>query len=412
MRRRRFEQRGAMLVLALGLLGVLWFVVLAFSHSAVEGLRLARHSLGSERATWAAESGLRLTVLSLSKDPNFTPSTSWVKMAHTPDTYKVVVSKATNSPVPIPANHLYVHATGRDRSGITRRVAAVVKPGGAKTSLNFSVFANTLSLNGGCRIDSFDSTVSQWIRGNAANVATNSVTAGAISLVGGSWIQGTIQVGVGGRTGSAKPLTPTTNSANVVWKDWSCWSLDESQLTSPLEFANVSAPAAGTAPVTVDWRGADVVPGSYADLRASGGGEVRLTGGTYVFRSINLTGGARLSFTGKTPATVYVTQDFDLSGGTFNNTTAVPRNVVFMLAKGVKGKMTGGAQSFAVVYGPEAEFSLNGGTDLYGAIVAKTVTLLSGASIHYDVDLAKNPPAAISGSSGGGGASVVSWQRY
>ncbi len=401
-----------MLVLALGLIGVLWFLVLAFSHSAVEGLRLARHSLSSERATWAAESGLRLAVMALGKDPNYTASSSWVKMTYTPESYKVVISKAVNSPVPVPADHLYVQATGRDRSGITRRVAAVVKPGTSKTSLNFSVFASSLSLNGGCRIDSFDSMVSQWVRGNAANVATNSVTAGAISLVGGSWIQGAIQVGVGGKTGTAKPLTPTTNTGNVVWKDWSCWSLDESTLTSPLEFANVSAPAAGTTAVTVDWRGSNVAPGSYGDLKASGGGEVRLSGGTYVFRSINLTGGAKLSFSGTTPATVYVTQDLDLSGGTFYNTTAVPRNVVFMLAKGVKGKMTGGAQAFAVIYGPEAEFSLTGGTDLYGAIVAKTVTLLSGASIHYDVDLAKNPPTAISGSSSGAGASVVSWQRF
>lgn len=410
--RRRANQSGVMLILALGLLGVLWFVILAFSSTAVDALRLSQRVVGAERASWTAEAGLRVTIAAVAKDANYTPPKTWTTMAHTAESYKVVIHPSTSSPVKIPSGYLYIESIGRDRSGQTRRAVAVVRPGGGKTSLNFSVFADSLNLNGGCRIDSFDSTVSQWVRGSAANVATNSVTAGAIRLIGGSWIQGAIQVGVGGKTGTAKPLNPTTNSANVVWKDWSCWSLDESSLTSPLEFANVSAPSPGTTPLNVDWRGADVKPGSYSDLKASGGGEVRLTGGTYVFKTINLSGGAKLSFSGTTPATIYVTGDLDLSGGTFYNTTAVPRNVVFMLAKGVKGKMTGGAQAFAVVYGPEAEFSISGGTDLYGAIVAKTVTLQSGASIHYDTDLAKNPPAAISGSGGSGGAAVISRQRF
>ena len=400
------------MILALGLLGVLWFVVLAFSSSTIDSLRLSQRAVGSERAAWAAEAGLNVTVAAVIKNIDYTPPTTWTAMAHTAESYSVVVYKSTSSPVSIPSGCVYVVATGKDRRGQTRQAAAVVRPGSSKTSLNFSVFADALSLSGGCYIDSFDSTVSQWIRGSAANVATNSITSGAIRLVGGSWIQGAIQVGVGGKTGVARPGTPTTNTSNVVWKDWSCWSLAESAMTSPVEFTPVSAPTAGTAAVNVDWRGADVTPGSYGDLKASGGGTVRLTGGTYVFKSINLSGGARLSFSGSTPATIYVTQDLDLSGGTFYNTTSVPRNVVFMLAKGVKGKMTGGAQAFGVVYGPEAEFSITGGTDLYGAIVAKSVTLQSGASIHYDVDLAKNPPSAVSGSSGGGTASVVSRQRY
>ncbi len=408
-------------MLTLGFFALLWFLILGFANSSVRSLRLAQRQVSQERAEWTAEAGMRLALQALGKDATYSPAEEWVSLANnTLDKYKIVVYANKRSPVTVPADCLYVLVTGRSSDGQEKQVAAVVKPATQKKSLlNFSVFANSLSLTGGCRIDSFDSTVSPWIRGSLANVATNSITSGAISLLGGSWIQGTIQVGPGGRVGTAKPLTPTRNTTNVVWKDWSCWSLDESAMSTALEFPKVAAPTPGATALNVDWRGADVGAGSYGDLRASGGGEVRLSGGTYVFKSINLTGGARLSFNGtaNNPAIVYVTNGLDLSGGTLYNTSAQPKNMVFMLAKDVKAKMTGGAAAFAVVYGPEADFEITGGTDLYGAIVGRTVTLLSGASIHYDTDLAKNPPAVLTssgssgGSSGSGGTTVVSYQR-
>lgn len=406
-----------MIIMALGLLTALWFIVLGFANFSVHSLRLVQSELASERAQWAADAGLRLAVQAVLKDSAYVPSTSWVKMAHTPSTYKVELFTQTKSPVTIPSGCVYLRSTGKDKSGKTHKAAAVIKLGVKTTQslLNFSVFANSLTLNGGCKIDSFDSTVSALLRGTAANVATNSVTAGAIKLLGGSYIAGAMQVGVGGKVGTAKPLTPTTNSTNVIWKDWSCFSTGtESAMTSSLDFPKVSAPAAGTTNVNVNYAGADVKAGSYGALTASGGGEVRLSGGTYVFSSITLTGGAKLAFKGTAanPCVVYITKTLDLSGGTMYNTSLQPRNMTFMLAKDAQAKMTGGAQAFAVVYGPEADFTLQGGTDLYGAIVGRTVTVQNGASIHYDVDLIKTPPAVLSTTSGSTSASaIVSYQR-
>jgi hypothetical protein len=403
-----------MLLLTLGLFAVLWFVVLGFANSSVQSLRQAQHRVSAERAQWTAEAGLKLALQALAKDATYSPKDAWVAMANNKDdAYKVEIFSEKKSPVLIPTGCVYVLSTGKAAQGMEHKVAAVVKLGGAKKSLlNFSVFANSLSLSGGCKIDSFDSTIGPQVKTSLANVATNSIVAGAISLSGGSWVQGTIQVGVGGKTGPAKPSTPTSKTTNVVWKDWNCWSLAESAMTSPLEFPPVAAPAAGTTNVRVDWRGNDLKPGSYRDLQASGGGEVRLSGGTYVFRSLKLTGGARLSFIGTEPVTVYVITDLDLTGGTLYNTSQQPKNMTFMLAKDAQAKMNGGAQAYAVVYGPEADFTLSGGTDLYGAIVGRTVDLKGGASIHYDTDLAKTPPQVLaSGGSSAGGTTVVSWQR-
>lgn len=401
-----------MMIMALTLIAFLWIVILGFAGSSVRELRLAQRALASERAQWAAEAGASLTVQDLLKNANYTPPTSYVNMQHGADAYKVEVFKDSVSPVKIPAGTLYVRSTGKDRTGTLRRVAVVVKLGGTtKSLLDFSVFAQSLEMSGGCYIDSFDSTLGPYIRGSAANVATNATSPGSIELKGGSWVQGNIQVGPGGTAGDARPSRPTKNSENTVWKDWSCWSLSEAVMDKPLDYPPVSAPAAGTTDLKVKWDGADIAPGAYADLTANGGGEVRLTGGTYIFRSIKLTGGARLSFTGDKPAVIYVTEDFDLSGGILNNTSKSPKNLLFMLAKDVSAKITGGAQTFATIYGPEADVNLTGGTDIYGAIVARSVKLQGGASIHYDVDLAKNAPPTLSTGTSSGGGSVVSWQR-
>jgi hypothetical protein len=402
-----------MLLMTLGLFAVLWFVVLGFANSSVQALRQARQQVSGEQAQWTAEAGLKLALQALAKDSTYTPKGGWVSMAHNSSSkYEVVVYDEKKSPVAIPTGCLYVLSTGMDASGAERRMAAVVKLGStAKSLLNYSVFANTLNITGGSKIDSFDSTVGPSARGSSANVATNSVTPGSISLSGGAYIRGTIQVGPGGKVGAAKPTTPTTKTSNVVWKDWSTWSLAESAMDQPLEFPKVATPAPGTTDLKVNYKGATLAPGAYGDLRANGGGEVKLSGGTYVFKSLKINGGAKLTFSGTTPAIIYVVEDFDMSNGTLYNPSSQPRNMVFMVGKDVKSKFTGGAQAFAVIYGPEADFDLVGGSDLFGAIVGRTVDIKGGAGIHYDTDLIKNPPSVLATGSSGTGTTVISMQR-
>ncbi|MCA9794359.1 MAG: hypothetical protein KC910_21275 [Candidatus Eremiobacteraeota bacterium] len=407
----RSRRRAAMLIVALALIGVLWFLVIGFASHSSQAVRLARAGLASERALWAAEAGIRQTLDGLGKDVSYRPKSGYVRMAHTTESYKVQVFTPLNSPIKLSQSSLYVLATGRDRSGLERRVAVVVTLSQGSSPVSFSVFANHLDMSGGCYMDSFNSTVGPSPKGSEATVATNSIKPASIELSGGSYIQGRIQVGPGGVTGEARPSRPTKNTDNVVWKDWSCWSLEESSLDKPIELPAVESPTPGKEDIKVNYKGADIAPGSYAELQASGGGEVRLKGGVYVFKSLKLTGGAKLSFTGSSePAVVYITDSLDMSNGVFYNTSLRPKNLVFMMAKGSEAKITGGAQAYAIVYGPEANLDLKGGTDLYGALVGNEVVLRGGAHVHYDVDLAKNPPPVF-GQTSSGGLSVQSWQR-
>lgn len=412
------KTHGLVLLLGLGLLAVLWILALGLASSSVRELRLSQHAVASERALWAAESGLELACKAIIEDPTYRPKLDMVAMSQGKASYRVIALTQTQAPIAIPENSLYLLSTGRDDViGVERRVVAVLRLGAPDKAspLAYSVFAKNLELRGGVTIDSFDSKVGAEIRGENANVATNSTEPGAITLKGGSRILGGMQVGVGGKTGEAKPLRPTTQSDQTIWKDWSCYSTgEEKALTSPLEFAPVTIPSVGTTDIKVDWKGADLQPGSYQNLYASGGGDVRLEGGTYVFSSLKLTGGSKLSFHGTKdkPVVIYISKSLDLEGGTLSNTSLQPRNLTFMLGKDANAKISGGAQAYAVFYGPEADMALKGGTDLFGAVVGRSVTLLAGAEIHYDVDLLKNPPPSIPNPDNKNAASVISWQRF
>jgi hypothetical protein len=67
----------------------------------------------------------------------------------------------------------------------------------------------------------------------------------------------------------------------------------------------------------------------------------------------------------------------------------------------------GNSQSAAVIYAPNANFVLKGTQDLYGSVLAKTVTNGGNASIHYDRRLSRDFFVV-----GNPMASRFSWKRY
>ncbi len=413
--RARSRQLGAMLIMAIGLLAALWFIVLGFASSSVDSLRTSSASLASERALWAAEAGLTRTLSELMKNPDLRPKDGYESLLHTPEEFRVEIFRdSSKAPLALPSGTVYVVSHGRDRGGAERRAAALVKLGSSGPGLlDFSVFTQTLSISGGSSIDSFDSKLGSNSRGDEANVATNSTTPGSIDIDGGAWINGTISVGPGGAVGPARPSQPTRSSSNVVWKNWSTWSLEESNLQRPLEYPPVQAPTPGSGTRSVGWQGATLQPGTYGHLEVSGGGKVVLGSGSYTFRSITVTGGGSLAFEGTDPATIFVTESLDLSNGTTSNTSQRPKNMLFMLADGVHAKIRGGTHAYMVIYGPGATIDMAGGNHLYGALVAKDLKITGGSHFHYDVDLRRDLPPALVGPGGsGGGMNLLSWQRF
>ena len=165
------------------------------------------------------------------------------------------------------------------------------------------------------------------------------------------------------------------------------------------------------------------LPGSSCTV--DGSGNVHLdpsaAGGSISLRNVSMTGGKDLYLKGGTPATVYNFNSIveagsttlhiegtgsvviNITGNGFNNNQYPidltgngisnpgtspyppdPSRLQIAYAGTAKVRVTGGTDSAALIYAPNATGSITGGSDFYGSLIARTITDFGGAAIHYD----------------------------
>jgi hypothetical protein len=137
-----------------------------------------------------------------------------------------------------------------------------------------------------------------------------------------------------------------------------------------------------------------LLPGQYGNVTASGGTTVHFRQGTYNFNSLALIGNSTLyvdsgpvivnlagvSLTGSSPA-------MDVSGGGIRNPTHIPANLQFTYGGSRGVNLSGGSDSYATVYAPNALVNMSGGADFFGSMIGSTVTSSGGTAVHYDSNL-------------------------
>jgi hypothetical protein len=123
-------------------------------------------------------------------------------------------------------------------------------------------------------------------------------------------------------------------------------------------------------------------------------GDVHFTGGTYFFSSLSVAAGATIYVDGASK--FYVTKTFDVGSGSIVNAVPgqVPADVAvfahpYNIPTGLNPTtttvtMNGGPSSAWVMYGPQADLTIGGNSDFYGAAVARTITLNGTVRYHYD----------------------------
>lgn len=141
----------------------------------------------------------------------------------------------------------------------------------------------------------------------------------------------------------------------------------------------------------------------FADFDTQPGETIRVTGPTviYVDNLINLQGDFVID-TDKYPTasvTIYhgqpsstgvaSSENVSINAQSFTGTTPLPTPNLFQLYSATTGtiKLNGGAGIYAAVYAPQSTYTNEGGSTLYGAVVAKTVKIVGGATFHYDEEI-------------------------
>lgn len=228
-----------------------------------------------------------------------------------------------------------------------------------EAAFNFGVFAKTsMTFNGNPTVDSYNSDNGAYSSGSAGSngdIATDSTTAGAVSLVGNATVKGDAITGVGSTPASVVSITG--GSASITG----------------------SKTAASTAqnPQTMTTSTA-----SSGALSISGSTTVTLSAGTYNYSSLSISGSGRLTATGAVK--IYVSGAVSIAGNGISTSSSAPPNMIIYVTGSDSVAISGNAALYAGVYAPNSAVSKSGNGQLYGAVVANTFTQSGNANLHYD----------------------------
>jgi len=227
---------------------------------------------------------------------------------------------------------------------------------------------NSVNISGGSSTDSWDSTYGDYAvatHGSKGHICSN----GAISLSGSSTVHGDAHPG----TSSSVTLT---GGATVAGSTSSLKQALSEPAVSPGNAATVN----NNSNIPKSHNNKNALTGGNFTL--SGGDYLTLPAGTYYFGKLTLSGNSYITINSKT--IIYCTGDVDVSGGSFANTAKLASNLQ-LYGMGSKVVLSGGSQTYALVYAPGADITRSGGTsDFFGMMVGKTLTLSGGGGLHYD----------------------------
>ena len=111
---------------------------------------------------------------------------------------------------------------------------------------------------------------------------------------------------------------------------------------------------------------------------------VNVPAGKYYMDSITMHSGATITVTG--PTTIYVGGNVAASGAGVLNKTADPGNFS-LIAAGTSFDFGGGFDFYGSILAPNADAKIHGNCQMYGGLVAKTVTMLGTIDFHVDESL-------------------------
>ncbi len=341
------NEKGFLLISLYLLLPLLLIVAGAMMSYAGGDIQANLRTQAFTQAFYCAEAGVDSAIVQLRKTGNWVDSTAGTPVGSY-GSYSVVAADAGS-------NHLRLSSTGSSSylgNPISQAVEAIVEV--IPTQFVNGAFGNqSVTMTDNVVTDSFVSSTGTYSPGTAGakgNVGTN----GQIALSGSAKI-----------TGDA--------------------------VVAPKADPNVNVTIAGSAQVTGTLKAADkattlrnpVIPPNIqgsGPLTLSGNTTLTLSGGTYAYDSITISGAAQLKFTG--PTTLYVSS-LQLSGNSIITAGDLPPNLLIYVT-GTSAAASGNAKLYGGIYGAEAAVTLSGNAALFGAVMAKTVTMTGNGNVHYD----------------------------
>jgi hypothetical protein len=208
------------------------------------------------------------------------------------------------------------------------------------------------------------------------NCTTNNVPAATISG-GGTVLAGLVTLPQTVTYPTPPAITPTPPTTNTMFNSGGCPAANSPPFCAASAGGSTITPPTPTTVV------------SMGNVSAGGSAVIHLNAGIYELNSITLTGNATIvvdsgpvifRVEGQGTAT-----PIDLAGGGVSNPSLDPTQLQFIYGGTGDVKITGGTDTAALIYAPNASGSLSGSsTDFYGSIITNKITSTGGFNINYD----------------------------
>ncbi|GMU55766.1 MAG: hypothetical protein AMXMBFR33_49120 [Candidatus Xenobia bacterium] len=425
--RRTGTRQGVAIIVVLLVLTVMAVIAAGVVSLGTGNLSLANAQAQSERAYYAAEAGLAITLNRLQADMNH-PGASEFLLGST-DSFDTTVFRQGDPGIPagvvIPGpDYRYILSEGRAQNDgfeirARRRVGLLARI--TQSMFSYAVFArNSVILDDSSEVDFYNSEGNPIPAGVHGHVATNITAKNSIQITKNSKVNGKAYTAPG-----------VVNPGGILVDGSSSVVGGQITMPSPINFKAVSLPvdpegldpATGTDPlnpdpadvpyadVTISAAGPPLPPGAYGNVTVELGGVLTLVpGGEYTFTSLTVRDDSAIQLPNTVlPTSLYIKKSMKmLDGAVVNDSLKPPLLKVFVSQGpvGLKAKKGGvPTKGYYSVYAPDANVLLDDQGHLFGSVIGKTVTLQSSSKVTYDMELQNSSGGAVN-------LQILSHDRY
>lgn len=328
---------------------------------------------------------------------NISGVTVYTKTTTLPDSsyyYVAVYNATTNTPL--------IYSSGFTRSPLATNtyISRLVRVGVSNSPTLFSraiAATQTIDMSGSAFVDSYDSRKGGYntsVNRNAnGSIATTSTAAAAIKI-GNADVFGKVEVGPGGSisigsSGAVGDAAWIAGSTGIE-PGWS-----SSTMTGT--FPTNAPPSGGPFPAPLIASGVMILGSATNQVSSfSGSGSsvvIKVNGNAtlYVTGSFSLSGSSYVQINPGGSLKLIVGGSASLSGGGVVNTSAKPANFSLLgLPTCTSVTLSGNSALYGNVNAPQADLTMSGTSDIYGAAIVKSATASGGGSFHYDEALSRS----------------------
>jgi putative adhesin len=287
------------------------------------------------------------------------------------------------------SNSATIYSQGFVRSPYnTKYISRTVKVGVTNPP---TIFTHAIAANGDIAfvgqptIAAFDSRLGPYNpatnRFAAGGLATNAKDSSAVSL-GGANVYGPVSTGPGGSV-SGGTVGDVAWNASHSGIEGPSWTNNTMNVSYPSNYPPIGGPYLAPTQFT------NVTSGTYQ--MSSYSGDMTVSGNVtlYVTGDVTLKGQETITIKPGGSLTMIVGGNISMAGGGVLNGTGYAANFSILgLNSCTSISYTGNAAFVGTIYAPQADFSMKGTTDAYGAVIANSATMNGNTAFLFDMSLA------------------------